>query len=257
SKGPHAYLVGNSVAAMYSEALIGASEAVDIPLTIDTSHGCFSAVEGNRDCSDTFEGSIDKLIKRAPGIVVMSSTWDLGSYGGGQGREVPLTTEQKTQFLISSLTDAITSLQEAGHHVVLVLPTPRFFHGSTPGTYLAIPDPSLSREEAHASSWRPSDCPSEVAQNNIADCGATVSEADVEAAQARTMAALEQIAEQTGSTTLNLRSRYCSDGVCRTNIGDRWMFEDGIHITVDESEALVPVFAQLLRPIIREQWNPR
>ena len=254
STGTHAYLIGNSVAAMYSEALIGASENLDIPLTIDTANGCFSAEPGNTDCTDDFESRIDKLVQRPPGIVVMSSTWDLGAYGAGGGAET-FSVKERTQFLVGSLTDAITRLNEAGHHVVMVLPTPRFFHGSTEGVYTALPDPSFTRSEAHASLWRPTDCPTVVAENNIADCGATVPEAEEAAAQAHTMETLEEIAADTGSTTLDLRSRYCIDGVCRTNVGDRWMYEDGIHIGVDESESLAPVFTQLLRQIIRQGWS--
>ena len=256
SKGPHAYLVGNSVAAMYSEALIGASENLDIPLTIDTAHGCFSVGGADqRDCSDNFTNTVNKLIQRPPGIVVMSSTWDLGAYGGDQETR-DQTIKETTDALISSLTEAITKLNEAGHHVVMVLPTPRFFHGSTEGTYVAAPDPSLPRSEAHASLWRPQDCPAVIAENNTADCGATVPEAEEAAAQQTTMEALAQIAADTGATTLNLRSRYCIDGVCRTNVGDRWMYEDGIHIGVDESESLAPVFTRLLDKVIRKSWGP-
>lgn len=251
--GPHVYLVGNSVAAMYSEALIGATRTIDIPLTIDTSHGCFSEGQSDdRDCSDNFDNTINRLIQRQPGVVVMSSTWDLGLYGGDADVDPATKTSnrEKVQFLISSLTQAIMRLRGAGDEVVIVLPTPRFFHTSTPGKYAAYPDPFLPRQDAHSSLWRTTDCSSLVAQSDPSACGATVPKAEEDAAQERTLEALKQVAETTGSVTLDLRDRFCPAGVCRTNIGDRWMFEDGVHITVDESEALAPTFASLLREII-------
>jgi hypothetical protein len=72
------------------------------------------------------------------------------------------------------------------------------------------------------------------------------------------MAALEKVAEATDSTTLNLRSEFCTGGVCRTNIGNRWMYRDGLHISVEESKSLAPTFAKVLKGMIREYWgSPR
>jgi hypothetical protein len=34
-----------------------------------------------------------------------------------------------------------------------------------------------------------------------------------------------------------------------SNVGDRWVFRDGIHITAGESAALAPTFAKLLRHV--------
>ena len=255
-RGPHVYLIGNSVAEMYSEALIGASRTLGIPLTIDTSHGCFfDGQNDDRDCSDNFTGTVNALVKQVPGVVVMSSTWDLGEYGGDPSSDAGKTAHEKAQLLISSLTDAITTLRDAGHQVVIVLPTPRFFHTSAPGQYLARPDPSLPRQEAHSSSWRPEDCPTSVAQSDPAKCGATVPQAQEDAAQGITLDALGKVAESTGSRTLDLRSRFCWGGLCRTNDGNRWLYKDGIHISVGESEALAPTFTILLRQIVRKEWR--
>jgi len=259
AKGPHVYLVGNSVAAQYSEALIGASYWVGSPLTIDTTHGCFffdtqadaPGQAAHRACSDTFAATVDRLVQQEPGVVVMASTWDLGVYGA----ESPAMAEQKSQFLVSSLTEAASRLRDAGHQVIIVLPTPRFFHGLVPGTFVASPGTSVSRQEAHANLlWRPSDCWNVVALNDPANCGATVPEAQVEASQLTTVEALTKVAETTGSTTLDLRAHFCSEGACRTNVGNRWAFQDGIHITVGESETLTPVFAKLLGQVALEAW---
>ncbi len=96
-----------------------------------------------------------------------------------------------------------------------------------------------------------------MAQTDTAACGATIPKSDMKKSQELTFETLHELAKDTGSTTLDLRDRYCTDGVCRTNDGDFWMFEDGLHITVAESRELAPTFTRVLRDIIREQWGPR
>jgi len=255
-RGPRVYLVGNSVAEMYSEALIGASHNLGIPLTIDTSHGCFfDGQNDDRDCSDNFTGTVERLAQEPPGIVVMSSTWDLGDYGGDPSSDAGKTAHEKAQLLITSLTAAIERLRGSGHRVVIVLPTPRFFHAAAPGRYLARPDPTLPRQEAHTSAWRPEDCATSVAQSDPANCGATVPQAQEDAAQGLTLDALEKVAERTDSRVVDLRSRFCWGGMCRTNDGNRWLYKDGIHISVAESQALAPTFTFVLRQIVRKNWG--
>ena len=96
-----------------------------------------------------------------------------------------------------------------------------------------------------------------VAQSNPSACGATVPQAQEDAAQATTLEALQKVAESTGSRTLDLRSRFCWGGVCRTNDGNRWLYRDGIHISVAESQALAPTFTVVLRQIVRKYWGIR
>ncbi len=242
STRPHVYLLGNSIAAMYSEALIGASEGLDLPLTLDTHSGGFCAQIDAEGCQDMFAAAYDRLLNRGRGLVVMSGTWDLGSFGGG------LTAPQ----LAADMTETITALHEVGHHVLLVLPTPRFFYGEEAGTFLPAPLDTGEREP-HATVWRPENCPSSIAESDPAACGATLNESDVEETQALTIATLRRIAEDTGASTLYLRSRYCDDGICATNDGNYWMFEDGIHISPGESEALIPTFTRVLQDIIERR----
>jgi len=248
----HVTLFGNSIAAMYSEALIGASETLDLPLTLDTHSGGFCARIDAEGCQDMFADAYDELLNGGrEGVVVMSGTWDLGSFTGGP-------TDDRAQELVSELAEAITALHEAGHHVMIILPTPRFFYGEEPGTF--APAPPFSGERApHAAVWRPRFCPASIAQSDPTACGATLSESDVEEAQQLSIATLRQIAEDTGASTLDLRSRYCRDGVCATNEGNYWMYEDGIHISVGESQALVPTFTRVLQDIVErrsEQQEP-
>jgi hypothetical protein len=67
--------------------------------------------------------------------------------------------------------------------------------------------------------------------------------------QADAVRVLTAVADATGSTTLGLDGHYCADGVCRTNVGNRWMFKDGMHITQAESGALAPTFAEVFEAL--------
>jgi peptidoglycan/LPS O-acetylase OafA/YrhL len=240
SKRPHVYLFGNSIAAMYGEALIGASETLDLPLTLSTHSGGFCDRIDSAGCQDVFVEAYNELLNDGGGsVVVMSGTWDLGSFGGD------LTAEE----LSANLGGLITDLHEAGHHVLIVLPTPRFFYGEEPGTFVPAPL-HVEEREPHATVWRPQNCSATVAQNDPTACGATLEESDVDASQELSVSTLLQIAEDTGASTLFLRPRYCDDGVCATNDGNFWFFEDGIHISRGESEALAPTFTRVLNDII-------
>ena len=251
SKRPHVYLYGNSIAAMYSEALIGASETLDLPLTLDTHSGGFCARIDGVGCQEMFVEVFDELLNGGKhGVVVMSGTWDVGAFGG------EMTEAEEGSELAAELREVITALHEAGHHVLIVLPTPRFFYGEEPGTYGPAPLDTGDREP-HATVWRPQNCPASTAQDDPMACGATLAESDVEASQAASLAILRRVAEETGASTLDLRTRYCADGVCATNDGNFWMFEDGMHISVGESKALAPTFARVLQEIIerRSEWQ--
>lgn len=82
---------------------------------------------------------------------------------------------------------------------------------------------------------------------NAQNCGTTRPEGSVDAEQSVFDQDLHAMAEATGSIAVDLDPHYCSEGVCRTNMGNRWMFRDGYHITVAESEALASTFVGPLR----------
>jgi hypothetical protein len=256
AREPHVYLVGDSTAAQYSEALIGATDTVGSPLNVRTADACFFVgaavyVDGVRSsgCASYVEATVAWLTHKAPGIVVLSSAWDVVIDGPfatlERGRDTAAratTADQKRHVVVSSLTEIIQRLREAGHQVIIVLPAPHFVGDLREADTFA---------EGSEDVWRPSACPNVKALFNTRDCGATRPETEVHAEQVIIDEALRGIAEATGSTTVDLRAHYCSAGVCRTNVGDRWMFRDGYHITVAESEALAPTFAEPLRQTAR------
>ena len=211
---------------------------------LDTHSGGFCEALDAVGCQDVFAEAYDRLLNRQPpGIVVMSGTWDLGSFGGG-------LTERRNWP--TDMTATITALHEVGHHVLIVLAHAPVLLRRRGRTFVPAPLDTGEREP-HATVWRPENCPSSIAQSDPAACGATLIESDVEATQELTIATLRQLAEDTGASTLFLRSRYCDDGICATNDGNYWMFEDGIHISPGESETLIPTFTRVLQDIIERR----
>jgi peptidoglycan/LPS O-acetylase OafA/YrhL len=242
----HVYLYGNSIAGMYREGLLDASETLDLPLTLHTHSGGFCARLDASGCPEMFVDAFDELLHGGDsGVVVMAGTWDLGSYASG-------SPEEKAEVLAARLGEIIGALHRAGHHVLIVLPTPRFFYGEEPGTFAPAP-PDTGQREPHAAVWRPEHCPASTAQRDPAACGATVDERDVRTSHEIPIAMLRRVAQDTGASTLDLRPRYCTDGVCATNHGNVWMFEDGIHIAAGESHALAPTFTRVLRDIVERR----
>lgn len=243
---PHVYLFGNSIAAMYGEGVIAAAETLDVPLTLYTHPGGFCARIDAEGCPAMFVEAYDEMLHgRGNGVVVMAGTWDVGSFSGGASGE-------KARELAEDLGEVIREFRGAGHEVLIVLPTPRFFYGERPGTFAPAPVDRGEREP-HATVWRPQNCSATTARDDPTSCGATLEESEVRASQRLAIGTLERIARDTGASTLDLRSRYCTAGVCATNDGDFWMFEDGIHISVGESEALAPTFERVLGDMLERR----
>lgn len=241
ANGPHVYLVGDSTAAQYSDGFVEAANTVGSPLTITSASAClfldatvfFDGVE-TPGCDRYVRGTTEWLTQQDPGVVVLASAWDWALNGKGvtvqstPGGPVYASTTQKRSALYSSLEATVSALRAAGHSVVLILPNPLFGQ--------SIQD-----------HWTPNDCPNFRLLLSVADCGATIPEVQAAADDREAIQVLNEVALSTGAETLGVRDRYCFEGLCRTNVGNLWMFRDGIHITVSESEALAPTFAELLK----------
>ena len=234
--GPPVYLVGDSDADQYSEALIAATAAIDSPLTIRTGSGC-QFVEGivyykgkeYPGCTGYVSSTVDWLVHQRPGVVVVSSAWDLIAAKHDEviqvseaGSELATISGQKISALLPDLTDVINTLKQHGDQVVSVLPNPRF------------------------GQWSADACPNVVAVADTDGCGATRLESVVDAELSAVDQMLVAAAQATDSTVLDFRSRFCPQGVCRTNTGNTWMFIDGYHITVGARESLAPFFVNAL-----------
>jgi peptidoglycan/LPS O-acetylase OafA/YrhL len=254
AEGAPIYLIGDSIADHYSEALIGASETVGRPLFIRTAAGCpayrvflqqstsstpldVTELEG---CTPYSDGVLWWLDNSPPGLVVIGardiSWWsptDLIDPALLTGSASEIATKRsafaadataKEAALSTAITTTVDRLHAAGHQVALVQSPPSY----------RIPAPA----------WLPMSCS---VSSIVADtCGKSVSVADMDVLQGRTRATLVNAADASGATVLDLRSYFCPDGVCVTQRGDTNLYLDDIHISVDASEELAPIFAKFI-----------
>lgn len=244
AKGPMIYLLGDSNAGQYSEALIGAATNSGSTLTIATLNTC-PFMGGNfyryrteyQECSNFVNKTMKWLQDQPPGIVVLAaksdgyingSDWFLQGPGNGP---IATTTSGKSAIWEPSLEPTLRTLRDAGHQVLVIHPTPHFWN---PGYQL----------------WFPDECTNIVALVDTPSCGRTQTLEAVVADQAAAFQAEDLAAARAGAQTLDLRAELCPAGSCSTNHGNSWSYRDGAHITVDESESLSQIFTAELTKLV-------
>lgn len=252
--GTPIYLIGDSIADHYSEALIGASVQLDRPLSMTTAAGCpsYRIVLQTPDSSDPvdatekagcapyIDGTLAWLDKQSPGLVIMGAN-DLSWWApsdvvesrdmtGAIGDLVALesvsasSVEEKKLALDAGLTSTVDRLMSAGHEVVIAQSPPSY----------RFPSPS----------WVPGAC--SVAAILSDSCGTSSSVADMDRLQGVTRGVVEEVAAESGATVLDLRDYFCPDGMCVTAHGNLELYLDDIHMSVPASKALVPWFVEFI-----------
>lgn len=242
ASGAPVYLVGDSMAGMLSEAVLGAGEELDRPVWAGTRGACpfidanmIIAGKADSACSDFVHGSVEWLLQQPPATVIMSST--IGYTAMGDVELVPtmapegsVDVQNKEQIYVSAVGSMVRQLTAAGHEVIVVMPTPGF-----PKTVNA------------SWFWYPSNCATYEALIDTPGCGLTRELHDVidETAVIDGQLAAEIVAS--GGEPLQLRDALCRDDTCATNFGNEWLYLDGTHISVRGSESLAPFMATVLR----------
>lgn len=242
SDGDPIYLVGDSIAEHYSEGLIAASEEMDRPLTIATSPGCpvfhvrvmVDRKAGVVDftkmaaCTPYITGTVDWLEKQPAGDVVIGENdvvwWSpTDVIPSNYGPDV--AQARKAKALEDGLTATVERLTAAGHHVTLAKAPPSY----------RFPKPS----------WDVSACTTPDITSG--SCFATRSIDFLDELQGPMRKVIENVANSTGSSTIDFRDYLCSDGVCSTDKDGTPMYLDDIHLSVDASLQLAPLFVDQLR----------
>jgi len=251
-EGPPIYLIGDSIADHYSEALIGASKTLDRPLFMTTAAGCPAYrvilqepdlpaptdVTGLEGCNPYIEGTLEWLDTQPAGLVIMGardiSWWSptdiadpnalVGSQFAAQAidRAVPESAQQAA--LVSGISNTVEHLERAGHQVVIAQAPPSY----------RVPGPP----------WLPMSC--SITSIASGDCGTTASVKEMDLLQGRTRAAVVDAANRSGATVLDLRSYFCPDDVCVTTRGNLNLYLDDIHISVPASSDLIPTFTDFI-----------
>lgn len=212
------YLVGDSQAGMWSEAVLGAAATLHRRTVIATQHACPWVVpDGVRHCPD-LAASLQWLTRQPPGVVVLALESD--GYVNNDVLDLGATGRTaRAAAWAAALKAAVDGLVGAGHHVVLVRPAPRFW------------------------TWRPGTCTGPTVRRSPQDCGQSVPRADAQAWRAAAVAAEESVSRLPQVSAVDPFEAMCDAVACRTNVADRWLARDADHVTVGLSASLAPVLA--------------
>jgi peptidoglycan/LPS O-acetylase OafA/YrhL len=251
--GRPVFLVGDSIAEHYSEAMIGATKNLQRPLFIATAGGCplytvELPVPGEaRDedvtaerCGTYIAGTLDWLEKQPAGIVVMGASdvpwWAPTSLISSETfigtddeidaarRFASVPLETKKEAIRVGLESTAKRLRAAGHTVVIAQ--------APPGHRYPAP------------LWSPLDC--SVATIMAGECHTSAPLGEVEKVQKLSREAVSEAASRSSAAVLDLRDYFCREGVCVTQRGDLGLYLDAVHISVPASRALVPRFSEFL-----------
>lgn len=237
--GDPIYLIGDSNAAHFDVAVIGAGENLGRPVTIVTSDSCepiqnFQVVdESGRDifthCPGYRAFIYDFLASAAPGDVVISfldisTSQDNEFYSFEQSP--PVTgVAQKQKILTEALGHSVDKLLDAGHRVTLVQGVPTFRLGG-PG-------------------YEPQAC---TLSDLVSDaCATPFPRETVDAVQEPNRLAIAAVARQSGARVLDFVDRYCDEAFCSPSQDGRLLYLDDIHISVTAARELIPEFTKALR----------
>ena len=236
ASGTPVYLIGDSHADHLSEAFIEATGASGQPLKIATANACpfidvqlRSTAARLSKCRPFVRKTLGWLERQPPGDVVISgssSYWTSSIYSvGSTADSMSDDQDAKDARLVAGLEAVVRDLQAAGHRVILVQDVPYFAspYAADPQQFSAI----------------------ELATRD--DLGAQLPRAVADATQQAALDGVAAAAKATGAELLDLRGYFCPGSICRTQLGDLYLYRDDGHISVGASRALAPLVRQALR----------
>ena len=235
--GPPIYLVGDSHADQWSEALIGAAESLERPITITTLNNCpFFGVSIDkvddrnaiyRYCGSYFPATMDWLVQQPDGVVVIAttsspysdSTVALGPNEAQRSHE----TDSKLSYYAAGMANTVSALQVAGHKVLLVQDTPIF---------------------GGEHDYEPTRCTfTEVRSGRCA----TVLPLEALDSQEGARNALRQVASTTGADVVDLRDQFCTAAGCPSRSDQAILYRDRGHISAQASKAFSDEFIDAIK----------
>ena len=232
--GAPVYLLGDSNAAQFAEALIDATKTVGRPLQVTTSSGCpfldllleqrnFPGYDNRCEQRNTRLSAW--IASERPGTVVLASSdeyWLSSTTGVDVDGRWNIDVPTKVRMYTESLRRVIARLESAGHRVVLVQGIPHFV-------------------DSYA--WDLSNCSAAALRSG---CRKTMPLSWSRDRTALVDTALRSVANDLQVPVVDVTDRLCPNSECTTNIDGFPVYRDGTHITVAMSHRLAPVFAKLL-----------
>jgi len=239
--GAPIYLVGDSNAMHFSEAVRSAAAELRRPVTTLGSHGCpFIDVYLRRrdspnftsECREDFAALLAWLVSNPPGLVLIASVdryWrDLNDYQASEDGSFREDRSRTPQILNEGLQRAVQRLQGSGNKVVLLQTIPHF-----------IQEPYIYGSQS-CSGW----------SVLTHECGSKPIEMPLDFAdrmQAASRTGIASVAAATGATLLDFRSYFCPNGKCSTSINGTGMYMlDGYHLNQSGSSHLASFFVDAL-----------
>ena len=237
SPGAPVYLAGDSQGGQYSDALITATATAGRPLEVATRNGC-PVLTGHlrrigweralRDGCRTYQRETLRYLGAArPGAVYLAMTdvyfHDPRYVYGPDRAGATADPARKVAGLGRDLTTVVSRLRAAGHTVVLVLPSPRW-----------LP----------VRPWLSDYCDAPAIEAGRCRLEMTVEQAR------RTVGATHRLmrdaAQRAGARVLDVWGTVCPGGRCSTDGPGYVRYRDALHLSVPQSLALAPVFAQAM-----------
>jgi len=236
------YLVGDSNADQFSEALIGAAKSASRPMVGLTEQGCpylpasldLETQELTTRCGHYSRDTQAYLQTVTPGLVIIANSyiWFRDSRRdaavGIPGQAPSQDPRAKLEALSSGLSAAVRSLQGAGHTVLLVQAIPHWGDQKT------------------AEGWN--EC--SALELMTKKCSSTMSIRDATSRQGAAADVVNVVARGNGIEVLDLSSELCSSGTC-SSVAPNGMirYSDSTHITVPQSEALIEPFTKAIATV--------
>ena len=211
------YVVGDSNAEQFSEALVGAGKTLTRPVSITTASSCpflLNFATKSR-CATYMDNTVKWLSSQRPASVVIAMS------GYGQG------SQENLGDYTDSLLKTIQEVKALGHEVSVVQTIPNIVHPS-----------------AFATQWTAGSCP--MFQVIREGCGVNTTIQQAAINQGEIWAANKFVAEESGAQLISVNELLCPDQVCRTYKDKSWSYRDSNHITSVQSSHLAPIFSQAL-----------
>lgn len=231
------YLIGDSNAEQFSEALVAAGEQLDRPVTILTYGGCppFRVIVQRPDVSTSWMAGCENYVRDVlawldsapPGTVVLSfseARWTsrierVGFSASGMTAD----RAEKLRILSQSIRTVTEELQGSGHQVVIVQPIPHF---------------------GGEKSWTPEACSLAATMGDA--CKAVVPAADFVQAQADLFQAVIRGAEASDGV-VDLTPVICSGGLCETSRNGLFLYRDGDHLSVAATDVILETLTSAVK----------
>lgn len=238
--GTPIYLIGDSNAAHFDQAILEIAEKHNRPATLITAPSCLplrsmdivydTGEEVFAWCSE-YNPFVYEFLDTAPDGTVVFAFYDVLSWSDDRYYLTEETSspvggrQEKSDFLTEQLSTDLSHIEDLGHEIVLVQAVPQF---RTPGP-----------------PWEPRECN---LIELVADrCARQVPIEVLNDTQKYNRQAISTVGETLDIPVLDLRPELCQEGVCSTGDGRGFLtYRDDIHISVEEAKRLVPAFERVL-----------